>query len=104
MSAKRTKSEFVHIGPVLSRVLKECEATGGSQLLRIRQVWNDIVDAGIRENAQPAAISKTTLLVHVSSSPWMHQLQFLKKDILSRLKAELTTPVLEDLLFKIGPL
>lgn len=104
MSAKRTKSKFVHIGPVLNRLLKECEATGGNQLERIRQVWNRIVDPGIGDNAQPAAINRTTLLVHVSSSPWLHQLQFLKKDILSRLNAELSTLVLEDLLFKIGPL
>ena len=104
MSAKRTKSEFVHIGPVLNRLLKECETTGGNQLERIRRVWDQVVDPGICENAQPAAINKTILLIHVSSSPWLHQLQFLKKDILARLNAELPAAALEDLLFKIGPL
>jgi hypothetical protein len=104
MASKRPKAEFVHIGPVLKRLLKDCEGTGGSQLVRIRQAWNQVLDAGVRDNAQPAAINKTTLLVHVTSSPWLHQLQFLKKDILSRLKGELPAMGLEDLLFKIGPL
>lgn len=104
MSAKRAKSEFVHIGPVLNRLLKECESTGGNQLKHIKQVWEQIVDPGTNENAQPAAINRTVLLVHVSSSPWLHQLHFLKKDILARLNAGLPSPVIEDLLFKIGPL
>jgi predicted nucleic acid-binding Zn ribbon protein len=104
MSAKRTRSEFVHIGPVLNRLLKECESTGGNQLEHIKQVWEQTVESGINENAQPAAINRTVLLIHVSSSPWLHQLQFLKKDILARLNAALPTAVIEDLLFKIGPL
>ncbi len=103
MPPERKKSEFVHIGPVLNRLLKECESTGGSQMAQIRYVWNRIVDPGIRENAQPAAINKTVLLVNVSSSPWLHQLQFLKQDILSRLNDEMSPLILEDMIFKIGP-
>ena len=103
MASKRRKSEFVHIGPVMKRLLKECEATGGNELRRISQIWDQVVDPGVAENARPAAINHATLLVHVTSSPWLHQLQFMKKDILSRLNAELTAPVLADILFKIGP-
>jgi len=104
MASKRRKSEFVHIGPVMKRLLKECEATGGNELGRINQAWNRVVDPAVAENARPTAINQNTLLVHVTSSPWLHQLQFLKKDILGRLNAELNGPVLEDLLFKIGPI
>lgn len=103
MSTKRRKSEFVHIGPVMKRLLKQCEATGGNDLRRIGEIWDQVVDPAIAANARPAAIHHATLLVHVSSSPWLHQLQFLKKDILVRLNAELTGSVLQELLFKIGP-
>ena len=103
MSPKRIKSEFVHIGPVMKRLLKECEATGGNQLRRITAIWDKVVDPAIADNARPSAINNSILLVHVTNSPWLHQLQFLKKDILNRLNAELEVPVLDDLLFKIGP-
>lgn len=103
MPPKRTKSEFVHIGPVMKRLLKECEATGGNQLRRINAIWDQVVDPAIALNARPAAINNAILLVHVTSSPWLHQLQFLKKDILVRINTELKAPVLDDLLFKIGP-
>jgi predicted nucleic acid-binding Zn ribbon protein len=105
MSSKRTKSEFVHIGPIMKRLLKECEATGGNELRRINDVWTRVVAPAVAANARPAAIRHTTLLVHVTSSPWVHELQFLKKDILGRLNAELTgTAEVNELLFKIGPL
>ena len=104
MASKRRKSEFVHIGPVVKRLLKECEATGGNELRQIHQVWDRVVDPGVADNARPAAINQNILLVHVSSSPWLHQLQFSRKDILGRLNAELNGPVLVDLLLKIGPI
>jgi predicted nucleic acid-binding Zn ribbon protein len=105
MSSKRGKSEFVHIGPIMKRLLKACEATGGNELRRINDVWTRVVDPAVAANARPAAINNTTLLVHVTSSPWVHQLQFLKKEILGQLNAELTgAAVVKDLLFKIGPL
>jgi predicted nucleic acid-binding Zn ribbon protein len=105
MSSRRAKSEFVHIGPIMKRLLKAYEASGGSELRRINDVWTRVVDPAVSANARPAAIKRATLLVHVTSSPWVHQLQFLKKDILGRLNAELTgKAVVEELLFKIGPL
>ena len=105
MSSKRGKSEFVHIGPIMKRLLQACEATGGNELRRINDVWTRVVDPAVAANARPAAINNTTLLVHVTSSPWVHQLQFLKKEILGQLNAELTgAAVVKDLLFKIGPL
>ena len=102
MSGKRPKADFVPIGPVLKRLLREYEATGGGELLNIRRVWNHVVDPGVCENAQPVAINKDIVLVHVTSSPWLHQLQFLKQDILLRLNSELASVVLKDLMFKIG--
>lgn len=104
MASNRAKSEFTHIAPVLKGLLKECRVYGGGELARILQVWERTVDPGIRENARPAAIRKGALLIHVTSSPWLHQLQFLKTGILARLNAELTTIELNELIFKIGPL
>ena len=104
MPTKRTKSEFVHIGPVMKRLLKECENTGGRQLRQICAIWDEVVEPAIADNARPAAINNAILLVHVTSSPWLHQLQFLKKDILAKLNAALDAPVIDDLLFKIGPI
>ena len=58
----------------------------------------------IAENARPAAFKGKILLVHVNSSPWLHQLSFLKKDILARINRELGQDLVDEIKFKIGPL
>jgi len=41
--------------------------------------------------------------VHVSSSAWLHQLQFLKAELLNKLNDNLKNERIEDIKFKIGP-
>jgi hypothetical protein len=40
----------------------------------------------------------------VSSSAWLHQLHFLKTELLEKLNLGLTNQKIEDIKFKIGPL
>ena len=58
----------------------------------------------IAQNAKPAAFKGRILLVHVNSSTWIHQLQFLKKEMIAKLNDTLGKTLIEDLKFKIGPL
>jgi predicted nucleic acid-binding Zn ribbon protein len=67
-------------------------------------VWDTIVGDVIARNTKPAAFKDRILLIHVSSSTWIHQLQFLKKDITAKINTALGKTLIEDLKFKIGPL
>jgi predicted nucleic acid-binding Zn ribbon protein len=42
--------------------------------------------------------------VNVTSSTWMHQLQFLKKDIIKQINHALGKELVEEIKFKIGPI
>jgi len=42
--------------------------------------------------------------VHVISSTWIHQLQFLKNDLMAKINAALGKPLIQEIKFKIGPL
>ncbi|MFC1813872.1 DUF721 domain-containing protein [Thermodesulfobacteriota bacterium] len=74
---------------------------------RIRH-WNDrglaVVGKAIAENARPAAFKGKMLLVHVTSSTWIHELQFLKKDIIRKVNNALGEEQVEEIKFKIGPI
>jgi predicted nucleic acid-binding Zn ribbon protein len=41
-------------------------------------------------------------LVHVTSSAWIHHLQFLKKELVKRLNDDLGQPLVSDIKFKVG--
>jgi predicted nucleic acid-binding Zn ribbon protein len=98
------RSDFVHIGNILDDVLKSYQAKPDFELKEVWRLWDEAVGEPIAQNARPAAFKGKLLIVHVSSSTWIHQLQFLKKDMITKLNAAAGKPLLADIKFKIGPL
>jgi predicted nucleic acid-binding Zn ribbon protein len=92
----------VHIGGVLDGLLKQFRTEAEDGMLRIWRVWAEAVGEEIARNARPAAVKGSTLLVHVSSSTWLHHLQFLKGEVIARLNAKLERPAVADIKFKVG--
>lgn len=103
MIRKKTK-RCVHISGILAEILKQHRTTAGRELTEVLEQWDETVGAAIAENAQPVGYRKCVLLVNVTSSVWIQQLQFLKADILSRLNDTLGNVRVDDVKFKIGPL
>lgn len=102
--AKRTKnSGFVHIGNIINSVLKTCRSDCHEELSEVWNLWDNAVGDVIAQNARPKAFKGSLLLVHVNSTPWMHQLQFLKKDIIKKINTALGKDLVKDIIFKIGP-
>ena len=66
--------------------------------------WDQAVGPDIARNAQPAAFKGELLLVHVSNSVWLHQLQFLKADLITRINTACGSQLVARMTFKIGPL
>jgi predicted nucleic acid-binding Zn ribbon protein len=102
-NSRKKSKKSAHIGSILNDVLKTMRPEADGGLLQVWQLWDDVVGKAIAENARPAAFKGKLLLVHVSSSPWVHQLQFLKKEIIQKLNAALGQDLIEDIKFKIGP-
>ena len=104
MKSKKQKAKFEHIGGILADILKTYRRESDGGLVQVWQVWDDIIGDVIAQNARPAAFKGKILLVHVSSSTWVHQLQFLKKEMIAKLNKALGKALIDDLKFKIGPL
>ena len=103
MKRKNIKAEFVHIGSILDDVLKTYRREPDAELTQVWSLWDHIVGTSIADNATPAAFKGRILLVHVSSSTWIHHLQFLKKDIIAQLNTALGKALIAEIKFKIGP-
>jgi predicted nucleic acid-binding Zn ribbon protein len=97
------KAEFVHIGRILDGVLKNYRREPDVELTTVWSLWDRVVGASIADNAKPAAFKGRILLVHVTSSTWIHQLQFSRKDIIAQLNRALGKTLIEEIKFKIGP-
>ena len=103
MKTKKDKAKLVHIGSVIDTVLKTCRRESDGELIQVWHVWDVIVGDVIAKNAKPAAFKGRILLVYVTSSTWIHQLQFLKAEMIGKLNEALGKQLIDDLKFKIGP-
>jgi predicted nucleic acid-binding Zn ribbon protein len=104
MKDRPKHSGFVHIGSIIDDVIEQYRSEPGFALKAVWRLWDEAVGQTIAQNARPAAFKGKLLIVHVNSPVWIHQLQFLKSDLISRLNAALGRPLIEDLKFKIGTL
>ena len=103
-SEKKKTGSIESLGSVINKLLKSGIRQQDAPLLQVWDLWERAVGEIIAENARPAAFKGNILLVHVNSSPWLHQLRFLKKDIITRINRELGQDLVDEIKFKIGPL
>ena len=91
------------LGTILQQAIEAAKIDVDLDAYRIWQQWKDVVGPAIAENTRPEAIKGKLLVVHVSSAPWMQQLQFLKPELIEKLNATIGKEVVGDIRFKIGP-
>jgi len=101
-NGKRTECEPV--ANIIKTVLHNCQAGGGQSAHIVWTFWDRVVGENLACNAQPTAFKQRTLVVHVTSSVWLQELHFQKKDLIQRLNQAAGDRVIDDIRFKIGPL
>jgi len=101
---RKTLKEFVHIGSVVNSVFRAARSGADADMMEVWNIWQDALGSAVAENARPAVFKGNLLVVHVSSSPWMQQLQFLKAEMIAKLNRALGQELIKEIKFKIGPL
>ena len=94
--------EFVHIGSVITNALQTLRRPADMELVRVWELWEAAVGQAIAANTRPAAFRGKLLVVEVTSSTWLQELQFLKSDLITQVNAALGKPLIGDIRFKIG--
>ncbi|MDM8551183.1 DUF721 domain-containing protein [Desulfobacterales bacterium HSG2] len=102
MKTNQKSEDFVRLGSIISRTLKNCRGES-EEVLKIWSLWESVVGEAIAENARPAAFKEKLLLVNVSDPIWIQQLQFLKADMIAKINEALGKNLIEDIKFKVGP-
>jgi predicted nucleic acid-binding Zn ribbon protein len=99
---RKKQKEFIPMSAVLPNLLKSIRTGSDTQLVEVWELWDGLVGEAIAKNTRPAAFKGKLLLVEVSSSTWMHQLQFLKADIVEKINDAFGKEMVEEIKFKIG--
>ena len=70
--------------------------------MQVREVWPRVAGPNLEAHAWPAAVASDTLIVHVHDSQWLHELTYMRQDLLRRLQALVPTAELAVLRLRLG--
>jgi len=99
---ENSPDDFVHIGNILGGALNKFRADSDLELTSIFTVWKNVVGDAIANNSKPAGFKGKILIVYVSSPVWMQELQYYKKDMITKINDALGKELVCDIKFKIG--
>ena len=104
MKNRKKNQQFEHIGNLMGGALEDFKKSIDHGLLQAWDVWADAVGPVMSEHTRPAAFKGKLLLVHVTDSTWLQELQYLKTDIIRAVNEALGADLVEDMKFAIGPI
>jgi hypothetical protein len=81
--ARQVKPEM--LGEILGKILKKRNIPHTATDRRLLALWKRAVGPQIAAQTHPDALKRGVLFVRVSAPVWMHQLQFMKEEILGRI-------------------
>ena len=87
------------IGSVLDRVLADLGLKPALQGWRAVEAWPTVVGPRLAARTRAVAFRDGTLHVEVDGSAWLHEIGFLKRDLLRRLHEVLGADEVKDLRF-----
>lgn len=90
----RKRGQPSGIETVLDKCLDRALGTPGAAV--IWRVWREAVGAAIADRATPMRLRGRTLVVAVSSPPWMQELNLLKRGLVTAVNARLAKPLIDD--------
>ena len=99
---RHNRKTFAHIGTVVENVLKQYRPQRDQALMQVWDIWEQAVGKAMAENAKPAAVKGDVLLVHVSSSTWLHHMRYLEAEMITKINAALDGPKVRSIKFKVG--
>jgi hypothetical protein len=102
MRRRAVQSKPEIIGAILGKILKKRNIPHTSTDRRLLDLWTEAVGPQIAARTLPEGVKRGTLYVRVSSSVWLHQLQFLKEEILGKVHELSGKEEIRNLYLSIG--
>lgn len=101
MSKRPHQTEPAPIQDVLAKLLKPADLRHLEFLSRIRQVWEDSLDASLLAHTELVDFQRKTLYVEVTDNAWGQELHFLKPRMLAALERALGQNKVLDIKFRV---
>lgn len=98
----RHAAKVERAGDLAARAISSIVPERQIRLARVQIAWAKSMPAHVRRVACPVGIHGDTVVLSVVDNQWLHELSYLRADILSQLSAA-GTDGLCDIRFRVGP-
>jgi len=99
---KRRKGKPTAIGSVVGQVLGDLGLDAAVSVVRIGEMWEEVVGPEIARHCRPVALRGRVLEAEVDSSVWCQQLQMERPRLLRALRGALGDEAPTDLHLRVG--
>jgi hypothetical protein len=83
-------------------VVRQHVAADTIRLLQMQDLWPQVAGPALAARTWPAALGGDVLVVHVHDSQWLHELTYMRQDLLRRLQALAPGSGLTGLRLRLG--
>jgi Dna[CI] antecedent, DciA len=94
--------ELTRLGEALRAALSRLPAGPELASFPIWTEWADVVGVTIARHARPRRLRRGVLLVEVDGAEWMHELQYLKADLRTRLNERLGRSAVREIFLALA--
>ncbi|NOY84367.1 MAG: DUF721 domain-containing protein [Nitrospirae bacterium] len=97
-----TMKEPAAISPILKTMNRKLGLEKEMIFYRLKKEWPTFVGQTLSEHTRPERLKFKMLTLSVDGPTWMHELTFLKKDIIKKINTRLGKNLIQTLHLKIG--
>lgn len=94
--------KMINISSVINNLSKGLGFEAKMIELSIQKRWSEIMGENIAHHTRPEQIRYKKLYIKVDNTLWMHQLLFLKEEILRRVNGSIGREIVNEVRFKLG--
>jgi hypothetical protein len=91
-------------GDIAGRAVEQLVPRDRLRLTRVQIAWSAIAPGRLREVAWPGSIASDTLTVHVLDNQWLHELMYMRAELLERVQKACPAAGIGALRLRVGPL
>jgi predicted nucleic acid-binding Zn ribbon protein len=99
---KRKKKGPVDLGRLVYEQLRRHVPADALRLERLQQQWPHLVTPRIANRTWPAKLYGRRLLVIVHDNQWLHELGYLRQELVQRIAAQMPEANVNDMILRLG--
>jgi hypothetical protein len=99
---RKHRGELTHIRDVVEAIFALPNYPVDLEDMKLWKLWDGAVGVEIASHARPSSIKKGVLVVKVSDSVWLQELEFRAHEIIERINQALQRGAITKIRFRIG--